>query len=125
MGAISHLMNNRAFVLVFSLASAPNMDARRIYSRRRNEDGSVNVVPCRVSRLSSTDSLIHAMRGSEITHRVYFDENPNLREENRLEIKGLQYMLIGVPVNPSQSDHHWELDVKMITQQNENGQILE
>lgn len=125
--SISHLMNSRAFVLEFDLAPAANMDAKRVYRRRRSrtDPSTVDLVPCRVSRLSSSENLMHAIRGSEITHRVYFDANPELREENRLEINGLQYILLGVPVNPSQAGHHWELDVKMITQQNEKGRVLE
>jgi len=125
--SISHLMNARAYVLEFDLAPSKSMDAKRIYRRRRKPDDptTVDLVRCRVSRLGSSENVAQALRGSEITHRVYFDANPNLREENRLEINGLQYILLGVPVNPSQSDHHWELDVKMITQQNEKGTILE
>lgn len=122
----SGLMNHRAYVLEFTLDAEPNMDAKRTYRRRTKADGTgKEILACRVSDLGSSELLLHSMRGSEITHRVYFVTNPNLREENRLEINGLQYILLGVPTNPSQAGRLWQLNVKALTQQNEFAKILE
>jgi hypothetical protein len=122
-------MNNRAYVLEFRLAPTTNMDAKRVYTRRMTTDENGNpikeLVPCRVSVVASRELLLHSMRGSEMSHRVYFDANPNLREENRLEINGAQYILVGLPQNPSQVGALWQLDVRMITQQNELVKVVE
>ncbi len=120
------LMNHSAYVLEYRLAPSRNSDAQRIYYRRRDPvTNRKQVVHCRVSQLSSREALINALRGAEVTHRVYFVDNPQLREENRLEINGLQYILMGVPTNASQVNRLWQIDVRMITQQNENHWIIE
>lgn len=127
--SVSRLMNAYCFVLEFALEGQTNMDAHRIYRRRMTTDTNGNPVKdrraCRVSQLSSRELLIHSMRGSEVTHRVYFDANPELREENRLEINGLEYILLGVPTNPSLADVLWQVDVKMITHQNQKAKVIE
>lgn len=122
-------MNARAYVLEFRLGAETNMDAHRVYQRRMTTDENGNPIKeqvgCRVSAVGSAELLLHAQRGSELSHRVYFATNPNLREENRLEINGLQYILLGVPQNPSQANRLWQLDVKMVTHQNELAEVLE
>lgn len=120
-----HLMNNHCYVLVFRLDTDRNMDAHREYIRRRGEDGIVERVPCRVALASSNELTLHSMRGAEISHRVYFVDNPRLREENRLEIGGVQYILVGLPQNPSQDGRLWQLDVRAITHQNELVRVFE
>lgn len=123
------LLNERAYVLEFLLAAEPNMDAHRSYRRRAtvNEEGAPvkECVPCRVSLLGSNELVLHSMRGSEVTHRVYFTANPNLSAENRLEIGGVQYLLLGIPQNPSRANRLWQLDVKAISHQNELVKVLE
>ena len=122
-------MNATCYVLEFApvnSASAPNMDVVRVYRRKLNPTTGTRVpLACRVSQVSSTENLLHSMRGAEVTHRVYFNTNPNLREENRLEINGLQYILTGVPTNASQAGRLWQVDVKVITQQNQLAKVLE
>ncbi len=122
-------MTNRAYVLEFRLAPSTNMDAKRVYTRRTTTDADGNpvkeLVACRISVVGSRELVLHAMRGSEMSHRVYFTSNPNLREDNRLEINGCQYILNGLPQNPSQAGRLWQLDVRMITQQNELVEVVE
>lgn len=127
--SVERLMNAKAYVLEFALDAAPNMDAKRTYRRRTTTDADGNpvkeLISCRVSAVSASELVLHGIRGSELSHRVYFAAQPNLREENRLEINGLEYILLGVPQNPSQANRLWQLDVKMVTQQNERATVLE
>lgn len=125
----NHLMNSRCAVLEQTLAPESNMDAVRVYRQRATVDENDNPckewLACRVSMLGSSDLVLHSMRGSEITHRVYFTANPNLSAENRLLINGVQYALMGIPQDPSQVGRLWHLDVKAITHQNELVKVLE
>ena len=126
---MQHLMNSRCAVLEQVLDAEPNMDVHRVYRQRSTVDEDGNPckewLACRVSLLGSSDLVLHAMRGSEITHRVYFTVNPNLSAENRLLIDGVQYMLLGIPQDPSKAGRLWQLDVKAITHQNELVKVVE
>lgn len=122
-------MNAYCYVLVPKIDTEHNMDAHRTYTRRTTIDESgakiVERVHCRFSAVGSNELVLHSMRGAEISHRVYFVDNPELREFNRLELNGIQYILVGVPVNPSQVSRLWQLDVRAVTHQNEIAQIIE
>lgn len=124
-----HLMNSRCGVLEQVLTAESNMDAHRVYRQRMTEDDDGNPckewLACRISMLGSSDLVLHSMRGSEITHRVYFVDEPRLSAENRLLINGVQYALMGIPQDPSQLGRLWHLDVKAITHQNELVKVLE
>lgn len=120
--SIPALMIHQATVLDFVVLPATNMDVKRRYKPRAGDKRLVN---CRFSQLKANELLLAGMRGSEVTHRVYFDEQPDLREDNRLLFKGVQYILLGVPLNASMADRLWTLDVKAVTQQNELADIIE
>lgn len=122
-------MNAYCYVLVPRIDAESNMDAHRSYVRRKAENEAGVLVAerlhCRFSAVGSNELVLHAMRGAELSHRVYFVDNPNLREENRIELNGVQYILVGVPQNPSQVGRLWQLDVRAITHQNEIAAVLE
>lgn len=126
---MQHLMISRCAVLVQVLGHESNMDVTHTYRQRTTTDADGNPckewLDCRVSMLGSRELLLHTMRGSEITHRVYFTANPNLSAENRLLIRGVQYQLLGIPQEPSHAGRLWQLDVKATTHQNEYVRVLE
>lgn len=120
------LFHSEVYVLEPDYDPTQNMDRKRTYRRRTDKDtGKREILKCRISQLSSNDLVLAMLRGSEMTHRVYFQTQPNLREDNRIEYRGIQYILLGAPMNASQLNRLWTIDVKMVTQQNETVEIIE
>lgn len=121
-------MIHRCYILDFVQAATGDLDLVRLYRRREvtvNGKTTKQLVPCRFSQQGSQELVLALIRGAQVTHRVYFDANPNLREDSRLEMNNCQYILLGVPTDASLANRLWQVDVKMVTQQNENVKVIE
>lgn len=112
--SVSGLMNATCEVMEFVTLPSRNMETLRVWQ----PVGAP--LRCRVSVANSSRVFTAALQGTVITHRVYFDANPLLREGQRLRIGGVLYQLAGLPQNPSMAGRLWQLDVQAVTAEAEN-----